>query len=61
MYILGFDIGGTKCAVVTAYYDGDNIKISKKEKCATDHSISAYEMINRLISVADSILEKKTG
>lgn len=40
MYILGFDIGGTKCAVVTALWDGNQIKLLKKEKCATDHSIS---------------------
>ena len=30
MYILGFDIGGTKCAVVTALWDGETINISKK-------------------------------
>ena len=33
MYILGFDIGGTKCAVVTALWDGNQIKLLKKEKC----------------------------
>ena len=58
MYILGFDIGGTKCAVVTALWDGNQIKLLKKEKCATDHSISPREMINNLIELSDSILEK---
>ena len=58
MYRLGFDIGGTKCAVVTALWDGNQIKLLKKEKCATDHSISPREMINNLIELADSILEK---
>jgi len=59
MYILGFDIGGTKCAVVTALWDGNQIKLLKKEKCATDHSISPDEMIDNLIELADSILEKR--
>lgn len=34
--ILGFDIGGTKCAVITADMNGGEIKLLKKEKCATD-------------------------
>ena len=29
MYLLGFDIGGTKCAVVTALTDGNNIELLK--------------------------------
>ncbi len=57
MYILGFDIGGTKCAVVTADWDGKNITLLKKEKCETDLTVSPYEMIDRLIKKADSILE----
>lgn len=59
MYILGFDIGGTKCAVITARWDGANITILKKEKCSTDFSVSPKEMIQKLIAMADSILEKK--
>ena len=27
MYVLGFDIGGTKCAVITAEWSGEEIKI----------------------------------
>ncbi len=57
MYVLGFDIGGTKCAVVTARVDGENISLLKKEKCPTDHSVSAEAMIDRLIGMADSILD----
>jgi len=59
MYILGFDIGGTKCAVITARWDGANITILKKEKCSTDFSVSPKEMIQKLIAIADRILEKK--
>lgn len=59
MYILGFDIGGTKCAVITAQWDGENISLLKKEKCPTDLSVSPKEMIDRLISLADTILAQK--
>lgn len=59
MYLLGFDIGGTKCAVTTANWEAGNVTLLKKEKCPTDKSISPVQMIDRLISMADSILEKK--
>lgn len=59
MKILGFDIGGTKCAVMTAEWDGENIKLFKKEKCATDNNLTPTQMIERLIGLADSILEDK--
>lgn len=59
MKILGFDIGGTKCAVITAEWDGSNITLLKKEKCETDKSLSPYEIIDKLISLADSILDGK--
>jgi hypothetical protein len=29
---IGIDIGGTKCAVMTAEYENGNIKLLKKEK-----------------------------
>ncbi len=58
MYILGFDIGGTKCAAVTAEYDGKKIKLLKKVVTATDHKIGAYQMLDRLISIADGIIER---
>lgn len=57
MYILGFDIGGTKCAVVTAEYDGESIRLIKKDRCATDFSITPTQMIDRLIDMADGILD----
>ena len=57
MYILGFDIGGTKCAVVTAEYDGESIRLIKKYRCATDFSIAPTQMIDRLIDMADGILD----
>lgn len=57
MYILGFDIGGTKCAVITAHYSENGIKLLKKEVFPTDHTVHAYEMIDRLIEAADRLLE----
>lgn len=58
MYILGFDIGGTKCAVITAEWDGEHVTLLKKEKCATDLSISAEAMIDKLTAIADGILDR---
>ena len=59
MYILGFDIGGTKCAVITAEVNDGDIKILEKEKCPTDRSIPPTEMIEKLINLADSIITQK--
>ncbi len=59
MIILGFDIGGTKCAVITAKYNNGNINILNKVKTETDHSVSPEIMINRLIELADGILNEK--
>lgn len=59
MYILGFDIGGTKCAAVTASYDGTEIRILNKAAIATDHGIGAYEMIDRLVEAADRLIERR--
>ena len=33
--ILGFDIGGTKCAVIKAKADGENIELLDKRKIPT--------------------------
>lgn len=59
MKILGFDIGGTKCAVITAEWDGNEITLLKKEKCATDTTLSPNQIIDNLISLADGILDGK--
>lgn len=56
MYILGFDIGGTKCAVTTAQWDGSEITLLQKAACATDLSIAPEAMIEKLIHLASNIL-----
>ena len=58
MYILGFDIGGTKCAVITAEWNDTDVRLLKREASETDHNIGAYAMIDKLITMADGILEK---
>lgn len=59
MKILGFDIGGTKCAVITADFDSSNIKLINKVKCFTDRNLTPVQMIDKLIEMADGILECK--
>lgn len=59
MNILGFDIGGTKCAVTTAQWDGANIRLLEKASCPTDLTITPTEMIEKLIVMADRIAVTK--
>ena len=57
--LLGFDIGGTKCAVITARWENGQIELLKKEKIDTDLSVAPEEMVDRLIALADGIVEEK--
>ncbi len=59
MYILGFDIGGTKCAAVIADWDGERVKILHKSRIDTDTSVTPYEMLDRLMAAADEIIDHK--
>lgn len=59
MYILGFDIGGTKCAVTTAQWDGENVCLMDKASCPTDHSIAPEAMIDKMVALAETILPQK--
>lgn len=56
MYVLGFDIGGTKCAVTTARWDGSQIQLLDKAACPTDLTIAPEDMIRRMIDMADQLL-----
>ncbi|MBR4910394.1 MAG: ROK family protein [Clostridia bacterium] len=53
--ILGFDIGGTKCAVTAAKSSREEIEIKASEKIPTDLTVTPDEMIDRLIALADRI------
>ena len=59
MYILGLDIGGTKCAAISGEWDGKNIRIIKKAVCKTRHGIPAEEVVEELFSLADGILDRR--
>lgn len=54
--LLGFDIGGTKCAVILGEYDGVSAKILKKHVIPTDRNESPYTVLERLCEAADAIL-----
>ena len=38
--LLGFDIGGTKCAVCIGRYKGDTLKVENKQAIPTDLTVS---------------------
>ena len=59
MYLLGFDIGGTKCAVITANYENGELELLARESIPTDRSVGPYVMIDRLCALADTILKKR--
>lgn len=53
--MIGFDIGGTKCAVcIGQEVDGD-LQILAKKSIPTDHTISPYEMIDRMCVLAEEM------
>src|SRR5690349_8686961 len=55
--LLGFDIGGTKCAVVLGRDDnGNQPAIIDKRSVPTDKPV--YEMIGYLFAIADELLQK---
>lgn len=53
--MIGFDIGGTKCAVIIGEEKNGKIVISDKRKIETDHDVSAYEMIDRMCALAEEM------
>lgn len=63
--LLGFDIGGTKCAIVSGHIntanpqsaEGQDISIADKEVVPTN--LPAYEMIEKLFVVAENLLAKR--
>ena len=55
--MIGFDIGGTKCAVVIGEEVNGTINIIKKEVLKTDLSISPYEMIDRMCEIAEMLTD----
>lgn len=53
--ILGFDIGGTKCAVVLANWDGTELTFLGKVRCETDTTIPPLQMIEKLCDLTEKM------
>ena len=55
--LLGFDIGGTKCAVTLGAVDKNaNLEIVQKEVLPTNKPV--YQMIELLFNTAEAILQQ---
>ena len=55
--MIGFDIGGTKCAVSVGHEESGRLVIDQKRVIPTDLSISPYEMIDRMCELADGMTQ----
>lgn len=56
MKVLGFDIGGTKCAVIVGEYKDGEISIVNKKQIATDLTVVPEVMLEKLCLLADELL-----
>ena len=54
--MIGFDIGGTKCAVTIGRETEQGLEILGKARIPTDLSVSAYEMLDRMCEQLDQLL-----
>ncbi len=55
--MIGFDIGGTKCAVSVGYERNGELIVEDKRVIPTDLSVSPYDMIERMCSLAEEMTE----
>ena len=53
--MIGFDIGGTKCAVSIGEEAEGKLSIKDKRSIPTDLTVSAYEMIDRMCRLAEEM------
>ncbi|MBQ8907281.1 MAG: ROK family protein [Clostridia bacterium] len=51
-YKIGFDIGGTKCAVVCGEETAEGMTIKEKVSFATDHTLSPTAILDKMIQAA---------
>lgn len=56
--MIGFDIGGTKCAVCIGDEIDGELFIRDKRIISTDHSVSPYEMIDKMCRLAEEMTDK---
>lgn len=55
--MIGFDIGGTKCAVCIGEETCEKLVIKDKKTIPTDCSITPYEMIDRMCALAEDMTD----
>ncbi|MBQ8213723.1 MAG: ROK family protein [Clostridia bacterium] len=55
--MIGFDIGGTKCAVSVGYEVDGALHIEKKEVIPTDLTAAPYVMIERMCTIAERLTD----
>lgn len=55
--MIGFDIGGTKCAVCIGKEVDGQLQIMDKKSIPTNHQISPYEMIDEMCALAESMTD----
>ncbi len=58
MILVGFDIGGTKCAVSVGREVEGRPEVLQKRAIPTDRSVSAYEMLDRMCELAEQMTDK---
>ncbi len=55
--MIGFDIGGTKCAVCIGEENGQNLIIKDKRVIKTDKSLSPYDIIDKMCNLAEGMTD----
>lgn len=50
--MIGFDIGGTKCAVTVGRETDGRLVVESKRQIPTDHTASPYELLDRMCALA---------
>lgn len=55
--MIGFDIGGTKCAVSVGYEKDGELVITDKSVITTDLTVSPYEMVDRMCAIAEKMTD----
>lgn len=53
--ILGFDIGGTKCAAILGAWVNQQMTILDKRQCETDHTRTAEDMLGKLFILTEEM------
>lgn len=55
--MVGFDIGGTKCAVCIGKEADGKLQILDKKSIPTDHRVSPYEILEQMCALAESMTD----